>query len=227
MKIYTDIEQGSEDWFALRSGKITGSPVSCLITAKTLSLADNITSRRYMRRIIQENKKRINFDAIFPEHVSTWQMNMGKMDEEEAYEWYLAEKKLFGWDKVAFVEHSSGLLGCSPDAVQFEFGELKIVKGLEIKSPQSIDGYSELIDCKTGDDLKEAKFNYWCQTQFNMYVCNLPSWEFLMFVNEEKRKRGAECNDFTVYKNDKVHECFDLILANLQNELRTDSTTTL
>lgn len=220
MKIYHDILQGSTEWLALRSGKITGSPAHKLITPAKLGLADNEASRTYYKKILRENNHSINFDLIFPDKATTWEMRKGIEEEPEAKEWWAEENKLWGWRDLGFIEHDSGLIGISADYCRLEFGNDQVVEeGLEVKCPQSMNGYFDLVDCKNGEDLRKSKFEYWVQCELCMYVTGLDSWNFLCYVNAEKRALGARCNQFVVEKEPKIFETFDLILANLQKEL--------
>jgi hypothetical protein len=45
LQVFNDIEQGTDEWFALRCGIVTASVVGQLVTAKTLKPAVNDTSR--------------------------------------------------------------------------------------------------------------------------------------------------------------------------------------
>lgn len=51
---YPDLEQGSEEWLAARRGIVTASVVGQLITAKTLKVADNDTSRGLAATLVAE-----------------------------------------------------------------------------------------------------------------------------------------------------------------------------
>lgn len=51
---YNDIEQGTEEWLALRRGIVTASTVGQLITAKTLKPADNDYSRALTALLVSE-----------------------------------------------------------------------------------------------------------------------------------------------------------------------------
>jgi hypothetical protein len=51
---YRDIEQRSDEWYAIRCGIVTASAVGRLITTKTLAVADNDDSRRFTEQLVAE-----------------------------------------------------------------------------------------------------------------------------------------------------------------------------
>jgi len=212
-------EQGTEEWFWLRRGKITGSKVSDMITPTKLELSKSKEAKFVEWCILHEQRKDISLDKIFDERLETFEMRMGKEQEPEAKKWWKAtEDRWEDWKNISFVTHDSGLVGISPDWAAISRAG-KIIEGLEVKCPQSKKGYSELVDCRCGEDLRVAKFDYWAQTQLCMWVAELDSWTFLSYVNAAKRENGAICNYFEVEKEPKMFDCFDLILHNLQQQL--------
>ena len=116
----TDPIQGSDEWYALRLGKATGSRISEIIattknggysTSRDNYAADLITERLTHERVVgYEN------DA----------MRWGKEKEPEArsfYELFLDTQV----EQVAFVDHPSILMaGCSPDGLVGEDGLVEI-----------------------------------------------------------------------------------------------------
>lgn len=54
LEIFPDIEQGTEEWFAVRRGIVTASVVHQLITTKTLKVAANETSRGLTATLVAE-----------------------------------------------------------------------------------------------------------------------------------------------------------------------------
>jgi len=209
MKIHYDLIQGSEEWHKARAGKITGSPVHSLITPKELKLSKSETAQGLYRKTAYELKNDISLSSIFGS-VDTWQMKEGRQYEPEAREWFCKQNNCgIDWLKVGFVD-SGELFGISPDYLQIDFDE-NILSGLEIKCPQSVNGYTELHGIKEGSELRARKFDYYAQVQLCMYVCRCDYWHFLSYVNREMRKKGAKCTQFVVEKDTKIFEVFGVI----------------
>jgi hypothetical protein len=209
MQIYHNLIQGSEEWHKVRSGKITGSVVSDLITAKKLELSKSETAQSLYRKTAYELKNDISLNSIFG-NFDTWQMKEGRQYEPEAREWFCKQNNCgIDWLEVGFVD-SAELFGISPDYLQLDFDE-KIISGLEIKCPQSVNGYTELHGIKEGSELRTRKFDYYAQVQLCMYVCMCDYWHFLSYVNKEMRKKGAVNTEFVVEKDTKLFEVFGII----------------
>ena len=54
LKIYAELEQGSDEWIQARCGIVTASVMGQLITSKTVKLANNETSRALVRSLVAE-----------------------------------------------------------------------------------------------------------------------------------------------------------------------------
>jgi putative phage-type endonuclease len=121
MKIYKDLEQGSDDWLKIRLGKITGSRVKDVFKADNLSLVDELISELVTEQI--------------EDNYESEDMIRGKTMEpiaRRAYEELMNCKV----EKVGFI--SSGKypwLGYSPDGLIMN-GE-HYYKGIEIKCPRT------------------------------------------------------------------------------------------
>ena len=85
MKIqyYHDIFQGTEEWDALRLGKLTASKMKELITAKTLKIADNDKVRALTYEIAAQ---RINNHV--EDNYQSWDMERGHIEEDIARDLY-------------------------------------------------------------------------------------------------------------------------------------------
>lgn len=177
-------------------------------------LSQGKQARDYLAQVIEQLQGGFSFDEIEDfEKYESYEMKKGKLLEEEAKEWFTQGK--YGWIDVGFIEHDSKMLAVSPDHVQFALGEDKIIAGLEVKCPQSKNGYITLRDCKNGQDLLEANSQYFWQVQECMYVCELEEWHFLSYVRDRRLKR----NTFIVEADKEAFKMFDLIREKLQNEL--------
>ena len=190
--------QNTPEWHLVRSGVITGTGVSELLTS-TLKLSTGKGATDYLRKIKYERKNRVSLDLLFPP-VETWEMRNGKLSEQVA----LKEFDVFNeYQTAGFVLHENGLFGISPDAVIINNGE--ITAGLEIKSPQSVNTFLLLNECM-GNDLRKNKFDWWLQVQFCMYVCNIPEWNFISYVPENS-------NVFVVEADPEAFQAFDKLVT--------------
>lgn len=123
--VYEELEQGSDAWLQARAGIITASTVRDLLSPKTLSPAQNETSRARVRTMVAE---RITGR---PEETSqSLDMLRGSLSEPHAREAY--EQHYAPVIEVGFITRDFGdfTLGYSPDGL---VGECGLV---EVKSPR-------------------------------------------------------------------------------------------
>ncbi|SNS43037.1 YqaJ-like recombinase domain-containing protein [Micrococcales bacterium KH10] len=121
LQIYKDLEQGSDEWLEARRGIVTASVVGQLITAKTLKLACNETSRSLALTLAAE---RIT-GRIEPVFVSD-DMMRGRLDEPIARDLYASHHAPV--TEVGFMVLESGgiRLGYSPDGLVGDDGLIEI-----------------------------------------------------------------------------------------------------
>lgn len=121
LQVFNDIEQGTDEWHALRRGIITASVVGLLITPKTVKPASNDTSRSLTAQLAAE---RIT-GYTEPMHVSA-DMERGTLDEPYAREVYsehcapVTETGFMIRDDFGFQ------LGYSPDGLVGDDGLIEI-----------------------------------------------------------------------------------------------------
>lgn len=197
-------EQGTAKWFQYRMGRITGSKVADLVTPSKMVLSESKTAKVYLFKVQYERENGISAQHIF-DSFESWQMKEGKENEPIAAKSFAG--KTTGWECVSFVSKKDSIFGISPDRVRIENN--RIVSGLEIKCPQSENGYFELLMCKNSEDLRQNKFDYWLQCQLCMYVCDLEKWHFYSFVNNEK----AQNHYILVEKSERAFNLFKEIEA--------------
>ena len=157
-------QQGSPEWFHLRSGIPTASVFHRLITSQGIRSQsfDNLVERLANERL-----------GIFDQRPETFAMTRGKELEPIArqnFELWFGQEIL----QVGFVLDDSGLCGCSPD------GLLPWIKsGLEIKCP------SERVHQLY---LKQKRVPplYVAQVQGSMMVTGYQSWYFMSFHPDHK-----------------------------------------
>lgn len=119
MKII-DCEQGSEEWFKIRLGKITGSDFSKILTStgKRSKQSEEIINKKVAELITGESVNSYKSDA----------MQRGNDLEDEALE-FINFATGYKFKKVGFIDSEDGY-GFSPDAIDVDN---KI--GLELKCP--------------------------------------------------------------------------------------------
>lgn len=121
-KIYTSLEQGTDEWVAARCGLLTASQLHKLITP-TLKVADNDTSRGLTETLVAERiTGRVEY--VHP----SFDMQRGTMDEPYARDQYAEQYGTVYEIGFATNEFNGYKLGASPDGLIAEDG------GLEIKS---------------------------------------------------------------------------------------------
>lgn len=159
MRVF-NIEQGTEEWFALRDGVITGSNVKRVY---------GTTATAYMYELIA--------NALTPasESIQTEAMERGSQLEEDALTLYEMEYGMT--DRVGFVLHDKyDWLGVSPDAL-VKKGK-KYVGGVEIKCPDTKTHIKYIEDDKIPAEYRAQIMQYFL-------VCDTIQW--LDFVSYDPR----------------------------------------
>lgn len=121
VRVYTDFEQGSSEWFDIRRGMITASTIGALITPKTVSAASNGVSRTKLYELASERiSGRVEDTPI------SWQMERGNLEEDRARGLYAEH---YGpVHEVGFITREIGgvLIGFSPDGLCGDDGFIEI-----------------------------------------------------------------------------------------------------
>ena len=155
-----DVTQGSEEWLALRLGKLTASNFSKIITAKTRKVSAG--ADEYMNRLLAEWA----LGTPVEEQKSSPWMQRGKEEEPAARAWYA-----FQYDAVVatpgFCEREDLPVGCSPDGMP---GPLV---GLEIKVRTAPNHMAVLRGGASGIVIP--------QVQGSMWVTGAYSWDILHY----------------------------------------------
>lgn len=155
MKIYPDLEQKSDEWLRIRSGKLTASNALAIATGgKGLQTLCLETVAEYYSSAVKEQ--------IENEHIQR-----GNELEDEARTVYEMEtgREVY---TVGFVELNE-YVGCSPDGI------LKGQPvGIEIKCP-SDRVYLDVLLNKTIDP------KYYAQIQMQMYICGWEACDYTVY----------------------------------------------
>lgn len=158
MKIHTDIEQGSEAWFALKAGKVGAS---CF--ADVLAKGQGKTRAAYLRRIVAERLLGKPVDTYRNAH-----MDRG-MEQEPLARMAYEAKTDYELQRVAFIEHDTLAAGCSPDSL--------IVgkkRGIEIKC---VIPTVQIDTIYSGGYPSEHK----AQIQGGMWIAEYEEWDFVSY----------------------------------------------
>lgn len=167
MKVF-DFEQGSDEWFSVRLGKITGSGVSALL-GKSTTNGWTQTAYTYAYQLIAERLTGQS-DSFKGNQYTEW----GNLQESRARELYQYET-FHTVDEVGFVEKDDWC-GCSPDGLVGDDGMI------EIKCPAS-KKFVEIVHTKT------IPKEWIAQMQFNMWVCDREWCDFVMFDPRMEEKQ--------------------------------------
>jgi len=151
LQIFKELEQGTPEWFAARCGIVTASVVGQLVTAKTLKVAANDTSRALIASLAAE---RIT-NHVEPTHPSR-DMERGTLDEPYAREVYSEHHAPV--DEIGFMVREEDVwgfkLGYSPDGLVGDNGLIEIKSRNQKKHLQTILAdevpTENLAQCHTG-----------------------------------------------------------------------------
>lgn len=157
------------DWIEIRAGKFTASRASeFLADSRTKGETLGDSAKNLCHRVLAEQTGWREERNIYMEYAS---IRRGLVFEPIARK--LAEQKLGETiTECGFVE--DGLFGCSPDGLIMKDGKIDAV--IEIKCPEPMSFYKQLMDC--------AKKEYQQQMQFAMNVCDCPRAYFVLYCPE-------------------------------------------
>jgi len=164
MKIWPNMEQRSDEWFAARAGRPTASQFSRLLTptGKDSSQWDAYAIELCAACI---NPQEVSFEGNF-------HTDRGNELEPAAREEFERIMSLTV-SQVGFVTRDDGVIGCSPDGLIYsQLGAL--VAGIEIKCPLSKNHAQYLIEGKCPDPYRP-------QVHGSMAVTGLDHWYFMSF----------------------------------------------
>jgi hypothetical protein len=163
IRYYPEIEQGSDEWYALRCGILTASEMKYIITAKTLKYADNPASRSHLNELAAQ---RIT-QYVEPSYISD-DMLRGKEDEIVAV--FAYGQRYAPVEKTGFVTNDKWgfTVGCSPDGLVGGDG------GIECKSRRQKYQFSTIV-------AGEVPEEHIIQVQTSMLVTERPWWDYVSY----------------------------------------------
>lgn len=121
LTIHQNVEQGSDEWLALRCGRITASEVKLLLSPKTLKIADNDKSRSHVDELLAQRLTHY----VEPHYVSD-DMLRGQEEEIIAREKY--SEAFAPVREVGFMTRDDWgfTIGYSPDGLVGEDGLIEV-----------------------------------------------------------------------------------------------------
>jgi len=172
LHIFKELEQGTDEWIAERCGILTASVLGQLITAKTLKIAANDTSRALIATLAAERITG-HVELINP----TRDMERGTLDEpyaREVYNSHYAEVEEIGF----MVRKDDGWgfkLGYSPDGLVGDNGLIEIKSRNQKKQLQTI--LADEVPAENMAQLQTGLFvsgREWID--YNSYCGGMPMW---------------------------------------------------
>ena len=162
MKIHT-MQQGSDEWMAIRSRYPTASEFDQLVSPSKLKVREGKSIASYVARKLAERWLGSPLQTF-----KSGDMDQGSLRETEAWPWYALE---YGREltRPGFIVSDDDLCGCSPDGIIEAEGF-----GLEIKCPDADTHVAYLL-------AGELPTEYIMQVQGSMLVTGFDSWTFLSY----------------------------------------------
>lgn len=163
LHVYTEIEQGTEEWHDLRRGLITASAVGKLLTP-TLRVADNDTSRGLVAALVAERITGYTEPSFMNDD-----MMRGVLHEPVARDRY-AELNGVTVEQVGFLVRDDWgyQIGASPDGLIGEHG------GLEVKCPRAKTHIQTIV-------ADRVPAHHASQIQASLLVSGREWWDFVSF----------------------------------------------
>lgn len=166
----------NNDWIEVRAGKFTASTANqFLADSRTKSEPIGDSCKTLCHKVMAE---RTGWREQRNPYMDVANIKRGLCFEPTARK--LAEQKIGETiTECGFVESDDGMFGCSPDGLIMKDGKIDAV--IEIKSPEPMSFYKQLMDC--------AKTEYQQQMQFAMNICDCPRAYFVLYCPEVLQDR--------------------------------------
>lgn len=190
--IIHECDQRTEEWHALRLGRITGTGFS-----KVLAKGQGKTRKSYMLQLAAERLTGESEDSYINED-----MKRGMELEDEAFEFYEGVN-LTPVQKVGFVERDEWI-GVSPDGLIGDDGLL------ELKCPRSTTHLTNIMDNRMPPTYK-------AQVQGQIWVCEK---EWCDFTSYDPRVKDKKMFTFRVFRDDNYLDNLEKECYTFVNELK-------
>lgn len=195
--IVHDCLQGSDEWLALRVGRLTASDLH-----KVVDTSFDLRTGDMPKTLLYEKLAEAYRGHPLP-GFSSWESEEGKAMEDEARKWFFTFHRRKGRN-VGFVETDDHKFGASPDALLDDDG------GLELKAPQVVNHLRYLIEGRVPPA-------YLAQVHGCIFATERPSWTFASY------KRNFPAFVITVKRDDaiceKIKKAVDAFHAKLTDAL--------
>lgn len=190
IKIYKELEQGSDEWKAARCGLITASQMNLVLTP-TLKIANNDKTRSHVYELAAQRVNNYVEDSYISED-----MIRGMIDEIDAK--YIYAQANGDVDDVGFIVNSDHgfSIGYSPDGMCGDFGLIEIKSRRQKFQIETIskDEVPEeyILQIQTGLMVSNRK---WCD--FVSYCAGMPLYVKRVFPDAEiQQKIIGACTEF-------------------------------
>lgn len=166
MIVHPSVQQGSEQWLAMRRGRPTASRFKDIITAQKGELSKS--AKGYIAELIGEC-----FCPEWVDFAGNKLTDRGTEMEPEARKAYEAHTG-YSVTEVGFCTRADGVVGCSPDALIPYPVSGGYIAGVEIKCPSPKVHVGWMIDGTLPDEHKQ-------QVHGSMAVTGLDCWHFFSY----------------------------------------------
>jgi predicted phage-related endonuclease len=201
IKYYYDIEQGTEEWFALRCGVVTASVVKILLTS-TLKIANNDT----VRTMAYEFAAQLEMKHV-EESYQNHQMIRGHLEEELARDIY--SENYAPVMECGFITKNikGNIVGYSPDGLVGNDGLIEIKSRIQKHQVKTIvNGVvpaEYMMQMQTGLYVTERE---WCD--FVSYSNGMPFFVKRVYPDAEIQDKIAEAISLFYARVDEIRTAF-------------------
>lgn len=185
-------------WIEIRAGKFTASTASQLLAdSRTKGESIGESCKTLCHKVMAE---RTGWREQRNPYMDAANIKRGLCFESIARK--KAEEKLGETiTECGFVASDDGMFGCSPDGLIMKGGKIDGI--VEIKCPEPMSFYKQLMDC--------AKTEYQQQMQFAMNICDCPRAYFVLFCPEVSQKVFVLKYTRGIMWQDKINERKQLV----------------
>lgn len=182
MKIYKDIEQGSEEWFKLRLGKLTASEFHIATAQGRKKGEPSVQTLPLIFKLLSEKWTGESVERYYNEA-----MEWGNEYEDMARAQYELRHPEIDLEQVGFIEYND-YIGGSPDGICKD-------GGVEIKCPTSHVQVKRVFDGSFPKDYTKQVYGY-------MWLTDAEWWDFVSF--DPRLPKGINYFEIRVNRNEEI-----------------------